>query len=288
LTNEHLLSDQKKIRDIYERLAGDCRKVTDQTELALKGAAYVYSRSGAEVRRRILSLARRLSPMHAKTIAKARFGRLGDGGYVMGEFLPYGAIAISCGVGGDVSWDIAVAEHGIPVFQYDYSVDCTPVEHPLCRFFKLEISATPSLQKKTLGEILDEHGGSTSNHILKIDIEGGEWSVFEQIEFSVLRRFSQIVVEFHDFQNVCDEKWYKSAQASLDKLTENFHVIHVHGANTGRLAVLANVPFPNVLEVTWLRKDLSDFEPSEESFPTPLDAPTDPEYEDIFLGRFMF
>jgi hypothetical protein len=139
-----------------------------------------------------------------------------------------------------------------------------------------------------LGEILDEHGGSESNHILKIDIEGGEWPVFEQIELSVLRRFSQIVVEFHDFQNVCDKKWYRSAQTALDKLAEDFYVIHVHGANTGRLAVIANVPFPNVLEVTWLRKDLSDFEPSEESFPTPLDAPTDPKFEDIFLGRFMF
>jgi len=287
-TNAHLLSDQKKIRDIYERLAGDCRKVTEQTELALKGAAYVYSRCGTEERRRILALARRMMPMRAKTIGKARFGRRGDGGYVMGDFLPDAAIAISCGVGGDVSWDLAVAERGVPVFQFDHSVDCSPDQHPLLRFFKTEISATSGIYKKTLEEILDEYGGSESNHILKIDIEGGEWHVFEQIDISTLRNFSQIVVEFHDFQNVCDEKWYKSAQTSLDKLAECFHVIHVHGANTGRLAVIANVPFPNVLEVTWLRKDLSDFEPSGEIFPTALDAPTDPDFEDIFLGRFMF
>jgi len=286
--NDHLLSDQKKIRDIFERLAGDCRKATEQTELALRGAAYVYSRGGAEERRRILALAQRLCPVMATTIGKARFGREGDGGYVMGDYMPDGAIAVSCGVGGDVSWDIAVAERGVPVFQYDYSVDSAPESHPLCQFFKLEISGTPGLQKKTLEEILTEHGGSGSNHILKIDIEGGEWPVFEQTDRAILRRFSQVVVEFHDFQNLTDDSWYRSAQNSLDKLAEDFNVIHVHGANTGRLAVIANVPFPNVLEVTWLRKDVSDFEPSQEIFPTPLDAPTDPDFEDIFLGMFMF
>ena len=38
--------------------------------------------------------------------------------------------------------------------------------------------------------------------ILKMDIEGAEYNIFEHIDDATLKQFKQIVLEFHDLLNV--------------------------------------------------------------------------------------
>ena len=65
-------------------------------------------------------------------------------------------------------------------------------------------------------------------------------------------------------------------------------MIHVHGNNFMPLIAVGNVPFPEVLEVTFANRNRYDFEDSDEIFPTRLDQPNWPGGADLYLGQFKF
>ena len=50
-------------------------------------------------------------------------------------------------------------------------------------------------------------------------------------------------------------------------------------------AVVGGVPFPAVIEATFVRKDRYRFVAEPDTFPTPLDAPNFPHRADLYLGR---
>lgn len=286
--NNFLLSDQKKIQDIYDRLASDCQKCTLDTEKALRGASLIYRRDDAASQDKFKNLAHLLKPYKVISYTKIRMGRKGDGGYVMLNDFINSSTAISCGIGGDVSWDLDIANLGIKVYQYDHTVSCTPNQHANFHFFKKMIANNDSEHSISINSILNNYASKNDRTILKMDIEGSEWDILDQLSTESLNRFSQIVIEFHDFEELYNLEWYARAMRVFEKLSSLFKVVHVHGANTGRLAVFSNLAFPTVIEITWANISLYEFEESNEIFPTELDAPTDENYADIFLGNFIF
>jgi hypothetical protein len=74
----------------------------------------------------------------------------------------------------------------------------------------------------------------------------------------------------------------------MTKLRALFEIVHVHGNNHSHLGLFANVPFPVVLEVTFLTKSGHTFVTNKQIYPTALDAPNDPSFADMFLGTFQF
>lgn len=116
----------------------------------------------------------------ARFVNKIRVGRQGDGGYVM---LPLGEkteAALSLGIGNDVSWDVAVAEQGLPVFQFDHTLDKAPVEHRNFRFFKSSAGRNIGCFARGLriSDILaTTHLETSEDLILKFDIEDSEWGL---------------------------------------------------------------------------------------------------------------
>src|SRR5262249_15949851 len=60
-----------------------------------------------------------LEPCSVEGIKKIRMGAEHDCGFVMLNDFAGISKALSLGIGWDVSWDLAVAERGIPVFQFD-------------------------------------------------------------------------------------------------------------------------------------------------------------------------
>lgn len=124
--------------------------------------------------------------------------------------------------------------------------------------------------------------------LLKIDIDGAEWEAFDGATGSDLRRFSQIVGEFHGFSKVADDAWRGRAARIMAKLMSVFEVVHVQGNNFSPLQVVANVAFPDVLEVTFVNRSMYQFEETGEVFPTSIDRPNDERRADIFLGSMRF
>lgn len=239
--------------------------------------------------REIVDVLRLLEPKAVAEFKKIRVGSAGDGGYVQIDDLAGVSHALSFGISDNDDWDLVMAKAGVPVEQFDHSVEKAPSSHPLLHFHRKMIAVEASAQSATLPNLVAEHSRSSeADVILKIDIEGCEWDVFDDASADVLSKLCQIVCEFHDLSHLTDPLFRTRARRVLAKLTEHFAPIHVHGNNSARLCNIANIPVPDVLEITFVSRRRYRFVESSEIFPTSLDAPNAPHVPDIRLGSFRF
>jgi hypothetical protein len=235
----------------------------------------------------LLALLAFLSPAQARGHRKTRVGSSRDGGYVMVDDFEEIKAALSLGIGPDVSWDYAIAEKGIPVWQYDHTVSGPPREHPLFHFENKQIVAQGNSHGTvTLTSLLEGLDGK--DYLLKMDIEGDEWEILAKLDTSLLSRCRQIVVELHQFLSIKDPEWRALARQALADLTRNFGVVHVHGNNLSKHIILDHVHFPDSLEVTFVNRRFYELEPTTEAFPGPHDRSNNPFFPDFNLGRFSF
>jgi hypothetical protein len=247
-----------------------------------------FHRGAQEDQSRVLKLFRLFSPVAVISTPMIRIGDLADGGYVMADCLSGTSAGFSFGIGTNVSWDRDIAQRNITVYQYDHSIEAPPLLYPGCVFHKKAIGVERNATCESIASILQTHGAPGQDNILKMDIDGSEWDVLDAVSTDDLKRFSQIACEFHGFERMGDDAWYQRALRSMTKLRSLFQVVHVHGNNWGHLALFSNVPFPTVLEVTFLAKSGHAFGPNTKIFPTPLDAPNQAGFADLFLGAFQF
>ena len=228
----------------------------------------------------------RSAPSAAK---KVRVGSPGDGGYVQIDDLEGIRHALSFGVCDDDSWDLAMAEAGVPVEQFDHSVERAPSTHPLLNFHRKKISTVASNDTATLEDLIAEHSsGETPDIILKIDIEGCEWDVFDKTPAESLSKVAQILAEFHDFSRLDDIRFRMRARRVVQKLHDQFALTHVHANNCRAFGPVANICLPDVLELSFANRKRYSFDFTDETFPTPLDAPNSPGTADYVLGTFRF
>lgn len=162
-----------------------------------------------EDQQKFLELIRLFKPVRVANIRKVRVGRSGDGGYVMLDCFDEIDAAFSFGVEQEISWDTEMAMRGCNVYMYDHSIDAPPQSNPRFHFFKKMIGPREdsSMGVESIENVLAKHGASGRRNVLKIDIEGAEWDAFDATEASILDRFSQIVCEFHGFENGVNDLW---------------------------------------------------------------------------------
>ena len=236
-----------------------------------------------------LALAQHFSPKAAVGKRKIRLGRPNDGGYVMLDDFAGIAAAISAGIGDDASWDLDIAEIGIPTYQLDHCIASSPAKHPNLIFMRHRLVSHEAEGGETLAALIDRYGhGGEAELLLKMDIEGDEWPILDQTDADRLRQFAQIICEFHYFSRANQRDWYNRAKRVMEKLSGIFQVVHVHGNNCEAIISIGNVPFPQVLEVTFANRARYQFTDSAVLFPTPLDQPNCPGKADLFLGAFKF
>jgi hypothetical protein len=233
-----------------------------------------------------------LALLERHSVAKFRKIRVGgdhDGGYVMPDDFTGAAAALSLGVGGDVSWDIAIADRGIRVLQYDDSVDDALVQHQGCTFHRTRIvPVAPAGQSEATIDAIVADLDLSGDLLLKMDIEGDEWRVFEALDAATIARFRQIVFEFHYLERLDDPAWRLRARGTLEKLCRTHCVLHVRGNNCKSLALFGSGFAPCVVEMTFVGRDAYEIGASTEIFPIELDRPNDPAAPDLFLGSFRF
>jgi hypothetical protein len=220
-----------------------------------------------------------------------RVGGERDGGYVMLDTLrpPAVTAGYSFGVGHDVSWDVAVAARGIDLFLYDHTVKRLPVSVPRATFFRTGIRGRkPVSGQKTVAEVLADNGhAGRRDLVLKMDIEGAEWPVLEEVSSETLESFAQIVIEYHGMGEALEPEGYGRLHAALEKLTRTHQPIHVHGNCYNVPVWIGGLVLPQVLEVSYVRRadHAGKFVPREEVFPTELDRSNLPHIPDLYLGR---
>jgi hypothetical protein len=230
-----------------------------------------------------------LRPMDTLDRNKLRVGRDFDGGYVMLDDFQGIAAALSLGIADDVSWDLCVAARGIPVLQFDPSVTGSPVPHELFCFEQLRVAPQDGEGSICLDTIVSTRVERSDRPLLlKIDIEGDEWGVFQAASAATLGRFRQIVCEFHNLERLYQADFIKQASTVFEKLARTHFVYHVHGNNCGNFANVGNVIVPQSLEVSFARRGTFEAVEGRTVFPTPLDRPNQPGRADLFLGHFQF
>ena len=239
----------------------------------------------------VLNTLRLLRPHQVAGLDKIRLGRFFDGGYVMLDSFDKVEAAYSLGINDDVSWDLDVANRGIPIFQYDHTIAQLPAAHELFNWQKTGIAAerNADLKLETIPNIIAQNGHELCHELLlKCDIEGYEWQVFSTMPKTILKKFRQIVIELHGFDRLADMRFANLVRSSLFNLTVSHRVVHVHANNFAPWAVVGGVPVPSVMEISFARLDHGDFSVSDEVFPTLLDMPCHSKESDFYLGRFAF
>jgi len=232
-----------------------------------------------------------LQPMAVVGHKKVRIGGPGDGGYVLldpGE----GGIAYSFGVSDHSPWDLAMADKKFLVHQYDGSIDEEPDKHPNIFFHKCFVGGEnePPPQGfedqpvKSLRQIIHDNNHENERDILlQVDIEGGEWGMFDAASEDDLLRFKQIIVEFHSLPFI------QERLAILRKLARTHTPIHIHYNNNAiPMLILPDNFFYGgiVFEATFVRSADYTFSRDRSYYPTPLDSPCLLDKPEIPLGFF--
>lgn len=209
-------------------------------------------------------------------------GERGDGGYIMVDNFSPQMHAYSVGIGDNVTWDMDLANKGIKVFMYDHTIYHLPQVHNNFVFHRLGVGTGEHC--KPLEDILRENGDlDNQNLILKMDIEGAEWDVLDRIPDELLNHFMQISLELH---GVCNLERKEQILKILRKLGLSHQTVWVHGNNIDKAEMEDGILIPNLIETTYVRKDICLFEDGACEFPMPLDLPNIPHRKDFILGNW--
>ena len=179
---------------------------------------------------------------------KFRIGVQRDGGYVVVSGYEYDLL-LSGGVGPDISFEheFVKLHPSVKCLLFDGTVN-TPENMP----------PNTTFIKKNIGTYEDDHHTNLVQHIkdynnvfLKMDVEGGEWQLFNSEFIHHLHRVKQIVLEIHNVFNVS-----QGTLVALSILGRTHHIVHVHENNHCRTFVnVGGNNYPQTFELTFLRKD---------------------------------
>jgi len=200
---------------------------------------------------RLLEILRIISRPHPSGCELFRIGSQNDGGYVCVNDFSEDDTLVSLGIGDNLDFERDISKRLGQILAFDHTVDLFDDKIENLTFSKLGVKAEPAPNFTTLGKIIDEIPIS-GDLILKIDIEGWEWEVLDSLSSLELSRFKQIIGEFHDFHEIRN---FEVIERVVRKLSENFVVTNNHANNWGGYQIIQKVAFPDVLEISWLRKD---------------------------------
>ena len=233
---------------------------------------------------RLLAFATRIRPMTGSNLELIRVGGPTDGGYVMAKPLT-GSGALSIGVGADVSWDQEIAARGIPVAMFDHTIRKLPAPVPNSMFHRIGVGSTETRNLKPLEQLISLAGwAGRDDLLLKMDVEGAEWSVMTQPRPVNLEPFTQIVIELHGLGGLRDERTATTVLGVVELLCACHIPIHVHANNYDELVRFGSWWFPNAIEVSFIRQDLLPNAKPAHELRADLDAPCDPRVTEIDLS----
>jgi len=192
-----------------------------------------------------------------------RFGEDHDGGYLSCvDHMAPGDVkaAYSMGVEGHDRWSEDVHESfGVPVFQYDCTVEKAAQDCDNCKFFQACLKGNngkggfAGKTSWTLKEAVMKSGQKEEelpprSLLMKMDIEGAEWPTLRTSSTRTLTKFRQILMEFHDLG---DESRHEEMLNTMRKLqASGFKVVHLHGNDFTRPYKKNGYSIPSALEVS--------------------------------------
>jgi hypothetical protein len=219
---------------------------------------------------------------------KTRLGAMDDGGYVIAELYGQYDCYISAGIANEESFTRDFMNKYQMNQSHSFGFDGTIHSYPY------QFSTNISFIKKNIGHSNDAHTSNLThftdrynNIFLKIDIEGGEYPWIASLDENKLRKFKQIVIEFHGITNESFGCGIKDKLNCLEKMSKTHYIVHAHGNNNGG----ETNKMPNVIELTYVNKNYFPTAPPLNTTPLPIpnvDFPNDSRNNDIDLNFSPF
>ena len=224
-----------------------------------------------------------LKPFFIKIEELARLGSIDDGGYVLPmKDVKSSDVLISMGISDN--WDFEKDFSRISkakVIAYDYSINndfwISKFKQDLVKFFKLKIFKPKKIYKmfqyidfvfffkihkknkfflkkiginkecESIREIISNHTKENDKIYFKIDIEGSEYEILDQL-ISFKERIQGIVIEFHN-----TTKNLKTIDSFLKRIGNDLNLVHIHANNYSTKDLNQ---FPEAIELTLSSADL--------------------------------
>lgn len=225
---------------------------------------------------------------------KFRLGNAHDGGYILNDaILANTKRLVSVGIGGEDNFEQQWAEQfpNIPIEAYDGTYPCNNLCHKFPNrinknIFYVHHNVGYGDKQVPINTIVD----TKDDVLLKVDIEGGEYSAFDH--FYPSRNLTGLILEIHDLHVP------ENCEKITKLITENFKdllLFHVHGNSWGGMFDFNLTPsvsdgilikrFPHVLELSFVSKHLvNNYSIERNKFPiVGLDTSNKPDVDDIDL-----
>lgn len=185
-----------------------------------------------------------------------RIGPESDGGYLLPDDLEDLGMCISPGTGSVATFETSLLNYNIKSLLIDKDEVGKPESLPKdSRFLKKFVSGFDSETTVSLDSLV-EMSETKKDLILQMDIEGSEYKALSSISVENLNRFRIIIVEFHyTFDWIFKHNWDWTYEEIFAKLLKNHCVVHTHPNNTGGYFYYAGVKYPNIIEITFHRRD---------------------------------
>lgn len=189
-----------------------------------------------------------------------RIGGEGDGAYLVPDDLGSIDACFSPGISNLINFEQELADrYSITSYMCDASVNASQLEvnRTFHHFVPMWIGGYDGENTQTLDSWVaqSDHSEST-NLLLQMDIEGAEYVSLLAASDSVLARFRVIVIEFHWLGKLQSSRFLNTRfMPTLQKLARYFDCVHAHANNCCGTTLIAGIDVPNVIEITYLRKD---------------------------------
>jgi len=190
-----------------------------------------------------------------------RLGNEQDGGYVFYKGEKDYKHLISFGIAEDISFeqDFNKLYPGAKISAFDPSVDHLPQPIENTQFFKKGISKEDSENYLTLESICEKLKIDVTNEcVIKMDIEGFEWEVFEK-SINLISKCNILIVEFHFYERpkkpifLFPFTLLKRYQI-LKKLNTQFYFYNINANNAPGYIKYKDFIFPKCIEISMLNR----------------------------------
>ena len=228
-----------------------------------------------------------LKPSFLKKDELIRLGSTFDGGYVLPiNDIKNSDVLISFGISDNWDFEKDFSKmSNAKILAYDYSIDSnfwiSKFKKDLIKFLKLKIFKPKKIYKMiqyidfllffrfnkknqfflkkigntiecvTIQKIVSEHINENDKIFLKIDIEGSEYEILDEI-VSIKHKIQGLIIEFHHVSKNLD-----IIENFLKKIKYNLHLVHIHANN---FSVKEANQFPDVLELSFSSIDINNLD----------------------------
>ncbi len=193
-----------------------------------------------------------------------RVGSSGDGGYVLNEEdRNHTTYLFSGGIENNNDFEIEIAELGVSGLQVDNSIDEAPRKHQNLNFKK----ATVGIESDDFS--LKSFIGSQKGQklLIKLDIEGAEWTTLDSLSVSDLSSVTCLVAEFHFLGKLNQSEFFERVTRVFSKIrAAGLYPCFLSPNNVTGGDIHGGVMIPRNLEITFTKKENINFDASKEDW----------------------